>query len=125
MLTLLHLEINNQTYIIDALKVNYIINKSDLNITSIPDNNDPSTLGWFKYQDMIYTVKNGSTLLGFEDTTEKSSVILLSNAFGLIVDSVSNVELVDDNVLLPSPVKGKYVSKVQVDGDKLYLMLDI
>lgn len=125
MLTLLHLEINNQTYIIDALKVNYIINKSDLNITSIPDNNDPSTLGWCEYQNVIYTVKNGSTLLGFEDATEKNSVILLSNAIGLLVDSVSNVELVDDNVLSPSPVKCKYVSKVQVDGDKLYLMLDI
>lgn len=125
MLTLVHLKINNQTYIIDALKVKYIINNSDLNITSIPDNTDPSTLGWFKYQNVIYTIKNGSTLLGFDDITEKKSVILLSNEIGLIVDSVSNVELVDDNVLLPSPVKCKYVSKVQVDGDKLYLMLDI
>lgn len=124
MLTLLHFKIDDQNYILDALYVNYILRKSELTITTIPNNCDMSILGWSKYQNTIYTIKDASHMIGGNGIDNGQSIILLNNDTGILVDSVSTVEMVEESRLKPSPIISKFVKKVLIDGDKLCLLLD-
>lgn len=116
---------NGQNYFVDANKVRYIVDYSNLNITTIPNNKDSSSLGWYMYQKRVYVVKDSGIMFQQYKIKEPKAVILFDNLVALIVESTENVVEINEQALNSSPIINKFISSVLIHNYTIHMQVDV
>ena len=124
MFTLLHFFVGGQEFVTNAVNIDSIVKLTkEVVLTKLPEYNDSSTLGIYKYQDKIYQVNDAATLLNCQTNNSKKEYILLFNQQGVLVDSVSKVSSISEDDLLKSPITSQYVKSVYIQNNTSFFLL--
>lgn len=124
-MNVLFFKVNTQFYFVDAKRIRFIRNRSDVSVTNIPSNSDPSSLGWNMYHGRVYVVKDAAAILHKKEVEDPKSVIYFDNLVALTVSSVLNVGDIVPTELQPSPIHNKYVKSVLIGDNRINLQIDV
>ena len=126
MFTLLHFFVGGQEFVTNAVNIDSIVKLTkEVVLTKLPEYNDSSTLGIYKYQDKIYQVNDAATLLNCQTNNSKKEYILLfSNQQGVLVDSVSKVSSISEDDLYKLPITSQYVKSVYIQNNTIMPLVE-